>query len=553
MQTSIAVNQAVHVNAVKSSTLNAGTPLTARYAWDFGDPNGKYNKLEGFNAAHAYDTPGTYTIRLTLTNEAGKTSVATKTISVSASTRRKIYISSLGSDSNNGSSSSSPIRTAARAQQLVGNTNNVEILFRRGDQFNLATTLVTHGNNVVFGAYGTGNRPQLNVKGFTGLSIVSMWGRDTVVRDLAFNDPNRLAKGVSPHGINVVVRDCQFLNIADGINCNGHPVGVLAQENVETLVSGLRGFLIWSEGTDHVLLGNSAPNSVEAQVIRSGGTDRLLVAYNDLTNLDRRPADPLDFDRETLTLRVGSYAWVAHNKFSDGRVVFGPLGGADGIMKPDYLTQRQRWTVVEANTFHNTIDVDHGTEHIVLRNNVIDLPDWPLIKVDGYSNTYQRGVVDLNVFNNTAINIGHGDNFLKINGSVAGINVLNNVYVAPNMSTGAYTAAPVYVTGSSLNSFTKITNNVWYVGKIGAYAEGGINYIWPTWSNSDGYQTPTEWNSLSQVGTDVFSKTTLDSRYAPISGSSAIGEGMHAPGVFVDFYGNARPASGAITAGAVQV
>src|SRR5439155_198547 len=61
----------VHVHAL-ASTLNGGDYLTARWQWDFGDPGGKYNQLEGWNAAHVYDNPGTYTIRLTLTNQNGK-------------------------------------------------------------------------------------------------------------------------------------------------------------------------------------------------------------------------------------------------------------------------------------------------------------------------------------------------------------------------------------------------------------------------------------------------------------------------------------------------
>ena len=189
----------------------------------------------------------------------------------------------------------------------------------------------------------------------------------------------------------------------------------------------------------------------------------------------------------------------------------------------------------------------------MLRNNLFDLSDWPQIKVDGFNTLYNRGVIDLNVFNNTSINMGKGDNFLKIDGPVDGINVMNNVYMAPNMVTGANTAAPVFVVDTSLKSFSKITNNVWYVGGIGAYAKGGVNYVWPMWSNSAGYQTAAEWNSYSQVGTDLFSKTTVDGSFRPEAGSSAIGEGIQAPGVFVDFYGNARPSSGSITAGAVQV
>ena len=49
---------AVHAYALDSN-LGAGTPLTATYEWDFGDPNGKYNKLRGWNVAHVYDNSGT--------------------------------------------------------------------------------------------------------------------------------------------------------------------------------------------------------------------------------------------------------------------------------------------------------------------------------------------------------------------------------------------------------------------------------------------------------------------------------------------------------------
>ena len=54
-----------------TADLKAGTPNTGTYAWDFGDAGAKYNALRGFNAAHLYEQPGTYTIKLTLTNSAG--------------------------------------------------------------------------------------------------------------------------------------------------------------------------------------------------------------------------------------------------------------------------------------------------------------------------------------------------------------------------------------------------------------------------------------------------------------------------------------------------
>src|SRR3989344_5797410 len=91
---------AVHAYALDSN-LGAGTPLTATYEWDFGDPNGKYNKLRGWNVAHVYDNSGTYTITLKITNEGGGVSTATKTVTITADTRTSIYVSNSGNGNDN--------------------------------------------------------------------------------------------------------------------------------------------------------------------------------------------------------------------------------------------------------------------------------------------------------------------------------------------------------------------------------------------------------------------------------------------------------------------
>src|SRR5207249_10904153 len=100
-----------------------------------------------------------------------------------------------------------------------------------------------------------------------GASIFSFWGKDTAVQGLAFNDPNQWAAAIRPYGTNIVVRDCVFLKIGDGINCNPKPKGVLAMDNTEGLVDGLRNYMIWSQGSDQVFLGNTCPNSVQAHDI----------------------------------------------------------------------------------------------------------------------------------------------------------------------------------------------------------------------------------------------------------------------------------------------
>ena len=67
-----------------ATTLNSGSPITARYEWDFGDPNGKYNALTGFNASHVYDAPGTYTVTLKVTDDVGRSTTVTQTVTVAA-------------------------------------------------------------------------------------------------------------------------------------------------------------------------------------------------------------------------------------------------------------------------------------------------------------------------------------------------------------------------------------------------------------------------------------------------------------------------------------
>ena len=108
--------QSVFVDGL-SSTLGAGTVLNATFKWNFGDSNGAYNNLVGWNAGHIYNNPGTYTITLTITNVNGKTSSLSANVTVGANTRRTLYVDSIyGNDSNNGLSPSSPLKTGVRAQ-----------------------------------------------------------------------------------------------------------------------------------------------------------------------------------------------------------------------------------------------------------------------------------------------------------------------------------------------------------------------------------------------------------------------------------------------------
>ena len=114
----------VHVHGL-SSTLGLGNENTARYDWTFGDSAGSFNTLTGFNAAHTYNNPGTYTITLKITNQSGVSASTTRQVTVGSNTRSVIYVSPSGNDANAGTSQSAPIRTFDRARQLLANNRAI--------------------------------------------------------------------------------------------------------------------------------------------------------------------------------------------------------------------------------------------------------------------------------------------------------------------------------------------------------------------------------------------------------------------------------------------
>ena len=141
----------IHVHALQIP-LASGTPLTARYQWDFGDPSGRYNQLAGWNAAHIFEKPGKYTIRLKLSEESGAQRTFSHNIEIAPDLRRRIYVSGSGNDSNNGDDPQHPIRSVARVNKLIA--HDTTILFHRGEAFDISQGLLIAQSNVVLSSYG---------------------------------------------------------------------------------------------------------------------------------------------------------------------------------------------------------------------------------------------------------------------------------------------------------------------------------------------------------------------------------------------------------------
>jgi PKD repeat protein len=536
--------------------------LTARYQWDFGDPGSEYNTLVGWNAAHIYNNPGTYTITLTLTNQLNKTRILSTTVTIGqAHYTRSIYVDSVaGKDSNNGSSPSSPIQTIAEVMKLAG--SNTQILFHAGETFNNFNGMALPFANVLIGSYGTGSNPILMRQKGVGTTSILLFSvsQNVVIQNITFDSIYKPvgviadvipADGVGVAGVDITIRNCTFLNLDDGIHESGNPQGVLIQDNAAPLATGLRGCLLWGQGTDQVILGNSDANSTRQHDIRTVDTIRQLIDNNNLTNLDRRSlGDSGDYSKGTIDVHRGTYAYVSNNWLYDGEMRVGPLSGPSVV-----AGDTSQWVVFEGNhTFNYQTQVYPGTYHVMFRNNIFTTSSGPDIAIAA-ANHNGDSISDITFDNNTGISTGVGGQFINIGGgnTPKSVTLVNNLWRAPLVVPGMHMNAGIMIIDKSPAVLALSQNNVFQLpSSFNKYAAGGINYVYPSWLPPHGYYTPAAWNALPFVNHDFFSAISIDGNYTPAVGSVAATAAAQVAGVFVDIYGHARPISGPISAGAVQ-
>ncbi len=487
-------------------------PLTTRYQWDFGDPKSDRNVLPGFVAGHVYDNPGTYTIRLKITPENAQAIELTRSVTIEADLRKTIHVSPDGDDARDGSQTQ-PIRTLKRAGEIA--INDVRILLERGKTFDVDSQALTPGKRVLIGAYGDAKLPKPIIR-YTGKgnaeAIIRASDKTTglVVENLTFDslvgakpDASELPHCIVLAGRQVVVRNCTFLNVSYAINGNGNPSGVLVQNCDAPTTDGLRRYLAWIQGTDWTILDNRALNSTREHIVRGAGYDRVLVAFNTFANISRREsgADPVDIAKTTVNLQFGNFGYI-HGNTLTGPSSIGPLGKADGLK---FKEQRAKTFVVESNTFNSApFEVQHGISDVMIRNNTFGVDDNRSIVLDGYNSEFGRGISDVTIRDNVARNAGKTGGFLLVGAGVKEISLIGNRYVAPKLQSGASQTANVYVADKDLSGFASISDNTWSIGNPTRYANGGVMYVWPKWSDPAGYIDPNRWNALPAVKNDSF-------------------------------------------------
>src|SRR5262249_15208420 len=151
------------------------------------------------------------------------------------------------------------------------------------------------------------------------------------------------------------------------------------------------------------------------------------------------------------------------------------------------------WAVIENNRINSYVIINHGTSHVMCRNNLVKRNDWACFIVEGWDETYKRGNSDITIINNTGMNKGARGSFLRVQSKVDGLTLRNNLYIAPNLKQQNDTGA-VWVDDKDLSSFRAIANNVWPAVMKGA------NYV----SGMGGFVTADKWTSTPGVKEDRF-------------------------------------------------
>ncbi|HXE53068.1 MAG TPA: PKD domain-containing protein, partial [Tepidisphaeraceae bacterium] len=507
--TTVMVGEGVNVNGT-SSTLGAGTDLTDIYQWNFGDPNSRFNTMTGWNAGHVYDNPGVYTITLTITDVNCQVSTATSKVTVTADNRPIIYVDTNGSDSNNGLSPSTPVKTAAKAFELAGSDSVIE--FHRGEKFAVNQTLMINGNDMAVSTYGSGANPVL-VRGVGDGSVtifLTNKASNITVQNLTFDSIYPAVNGIGAEipvvgvwaqGTNVVVRNCTFLNVEDAVEGNWGLNGVVVQDNSAPLMTGLRGYFCWVDGSNWTIDGNTVVNTTRQHVVRGNdqAIDSVEIAGNNFAK-PLNPQDPGETMKCTVNFRGGSHIYVTGNVLN-GVVSFGPDDYSD-------LSQNVSDVVIENNRITQQLDLIDGVHHFMVRNNVLQLDGTDQIYVKSVDTGVSgRYVTDITLTHNTGIDNATGGQFLYVAGNAQPgiITLTDNLFIAPHLQLGINMGASVLVDTPNLNAFSLISGNVWPAA-TGSNRDvpGAVNYAYGSWYADQGWLTATEWNSQSQVENDVF-------------------------------------------------
>ena len=532
-----------------SSTINPFHDL--EYRWNFGDTTAgtwtygakpgtsSKNLTAGPEAAHIFETPGTYTVTLTAFDG---TDVATKTTTITVTDPATLATACVASGATpaagdadgcpatatqfyNASSFNTALTTAIAASAR-------RVLFRKGDSFTASANYeVDAAGPGIIGAYGTGASPYISMPQIAQYTSAIKFfnSSDWRVMDLAFDgtgtaDQLAINDDATYHHAEITILRVTATNFNGDVNFNNLDQLAVVDSHFSSGGSNSTGSNcgVWCAAcTDVMLLGNNMYlHTINSHNIRLQGVNKFVVANSTQTGSDRI---------EPITVRGNTqYGVLSDNKFVDNIVTVKPQNSTSNEYQHDIIFERN-WFV---SGIYSGPNLDIEGSGITVRNNIFDLSAVAGSAINmSYTNTVGAPMPDLlNIYNNTFYNSSaNNGNLVQFQPIVyfAGADTNCNSEVKNNL---AYSPNTINLTPSLIGV---VTGSCVITGAAGTYGNSSASQI----KNTSPFSSATQ---------------SIPSDYVIGTGSYASRSGVALLPVFSDFFGTVRPPGNAIDMGATK-
>jgi hypothetical protein len=471
----------VAFDTITTTGLSGGDYVAANWDWDFSDPGSKHPNAIGFAAAHVFDNPGTYVVSVRARDLAGASGWATKTVTVSAPSYTTYYVSAAGNDSNNGLSTTAPLKTIAHAWSLLG--PNVAIRLRRGDTFAGGSNTMSLTGPCLLGAYtdpaaASTAAPvwssSIAAKQYNG--IFSVQGTDVRVTDLHVVGPGVFAGALISSASHALFERVELEQLgwtgSDGSQ-NGENFYVDTASNAtflfDNIVHGFIGYMFYGPSVSRVNInGNNIYDFYGGQHgIRIAGGNLTTIVGN--TILGRDVSSP----QSAITVRGDDTNMVVARNSTNRLIEFTPQN-ADSVEHVQHgLCEGNVVNDTRVTGYYNN-SIGVTANHIVVRNNVT-IGNPVSIAVSGMPQMPANWVDKISIYNNTmyfnpaSYPADWAASFASRNQTTGSMSVQNNIFALTIPARGSDVK---FVISDGKGTFTEDHNLAFDPKWVGSWSPG---------------------------------------------------------------------------------